>query len=257
MLDTILTFVPPWALFFSAVFTVLAGVVKGAVGFAMPMIMISGMASVLPAEIAIAGLILPTVATNTWQALRQGWRAALAATMRFRLYFGLVLVFIVFGAQLVPVMPGWLLFLCLGVPITVLAALQLGGYRFKINDGNRRRVEIGVGVFAGTLGGLSGTWGPPTVLYLTALNVAKQEAVRVQGVIYGVGAVVLMLAHLRSGLFNWETAQFSALLLIPGAIGMTVGLWLQDKLDQARFRQITLIVLVIAGLNLIRRGLMG
>jgi hypothetical protein len=31
----------------------------------------------------------------------------------------------------------------------------------------------------------------------------------------------------------------------------------QDRIDQATFRKVTLIVLVVAGLNLVRRGLFG
>ena len=52
--------------------TLLAGVVKGMVGFAMPMIMISGLSSFIAPELALAALILPTVATNLQQAFRHG-----------------------------------------------------------------------------------------------------------------------------------------------------------------------------------------
>ena len=58
-----------------------AGVVKGIVGFAMPMIMISLLSSIVSPTLALAGLILPTVATNGFQALRQGPRAALQAVL--------------------------------------------------------------------------------------------------------------------------------------------------------------------------------
>ena len=92
------------------------------------------------------------------------------------------------------------------------------------------------------------------MLYLTALDTPKTEQVRVQGVIYGAGAVVLTLAHLRSGILTFETALFSAALCVPALIGMALGFAVQDRLDQDKFRRITLIVLVVAGLNLIRRA---
>jgi uncharacterized membrane protein YfcA len=47
----------------------------------------------------------------------------------------------------------------------------------------------------------------------------------------------------------------SVALVVPSLIGMAVGLRLHDRLDQKRFRQATLAVLVLAGLNLVRRGL--
>jgi uncharacterized membrane protein YfcA len=56
---------------------------------------------------------------------------------------------------------------------------------------------------------------------------------------------------------NAETAVFSAALLPAALAGMGVGFRLQDRMDQDRFRRITLIVLVVAGANLIRKGLAG
>jgi hypothetical protein len=66
------------------VITLFAGFVKGAVGFAMPMIMISGFSSFLPPETALAGLILPTLVTNLSQAFRQGWQPALQTVHTYR-----------------------------------------------------------------------------------------------------------------------------------------------------------------------------
>ena len=79
----------------------------------------------------------------------------------------------------------------------------------------------------------------------------------VQGAVFGLGAFVLLAGHLRSGVLNSETATFSAMLLVPAAIGMWLGFRMGDRLDADRFRWWTLAVLVIAGANLIRRGIMG
>lgn len=237
--------------------TLLAGFVKGAVGFAMPMIMISGLASILPPETALAALILPTVLSNGVQALRNGFAAAWQSVKRFRLYMGIVLVFILGSAQLVAVLPSWVMFLILGVPITIFAITQLLGWQLRLRPEHRRRAEVIIGAFAGFVGGISGVWGPPTVAYLTAIETPKVEQMRVQGVVYGAGAVMLLLAHLRSGVLNAETAPLSAAMLVPALAGMAVGMWVSGRLDQARFRKATLAVLVIAGLNLIRRGVMG
>jgi uncharacterized membrane protein YfcA len=235
--------------------TLVAGFVKGAVGFAGPMIMISGLGSFLPPDLALAALILPTLMTNLWQALRQGRAAALAAIRAFRFYMAIVLLFIAGAAQLVAVLPARALYLLLGLPITAFAAMQLAGIRPRIRPQHRRRAEILIGALAGFVGGMSGVWGPPTVAYLTALDTGKAEAMRVQGVVYGAAAVMLLVAHLRSGVLNAATAPLSALLMLPSALGMVLGLALHDRLDARRFRQATLAVLVVAGLNLLRRGL--
>ena len=113
------------------------------------------------------------------------------------------------------------------------------------------------GELAGGRGGVSGGWGPQTVLYLTALDLPKAESVRVQGVIYGVGGIALLLAHLKSGVLNAQTLPLSLLMVLPATLGMALGFRVQDRLDQARFRRWTLVVLVLAGLNLVRKAVAG
>ncbi|MCF6195281.1 MAG: hypothetical protein L3J50_01160, partial [Emcibacter sp.] len=61
----------------------------------------------------------------------------------------------------------------------------------------------------------------------------------------------------KSGLLNAQTLPFSAMLLLPALGGLFLGRRLHDRLDQQRFRRLTLFVLVIVGLNLLRRGFLG
>lgn len=241
----------------SVAFALFAGLVKGITGFAMPMILISGIGSFLPPETALAGLILPTLVTNFWQAIRQGFAAALSSAAKHWRYLLICMICLVTSAQFVTLLPTSVLFLILGIPVTLFAVVQLLGWRPKIAAKHQRKAELGIGAFAGGIGGLSGVWGPPTVLYLTALNVPKVEHVRVQGVVYAAGSVMLMLAHLNSGVLTAERLTFSAALIVPAVLGMVAGFSIQDRLDQDKFRWAILIVLTVAGLNLIRRGLFG
>jgi uncharacterized membrane protein YfcA len=236
---------------------VFAGVVKGVVGFAMPMIMISGLSTFMSPDLALAGLILPTVVANTWQAVRGGLRAVAGSMREHWLYISIVAIFIALSAQLVTVLSDRALYLILGLPVTAFAMMQLFGWRIRFRPEHRRRAEVLIAAFAGFVGGISGIWGPPTVAYLTALDTPKAEQLRVQGVVYGIGAFVLLFAHLNSGILTVQTAGFSAALVLPAVVGMLVGFRIQDRMDQALFRQATLAVLIVAGLNLIRRGLMG
>jgi uncharacterized membrane protein YfcA len=230
------------------------GLVKGVVGFAMPMIIISGVSSILSPELALATLILPTLVTNGVQALRQGWAAAVASTVQFRVFLGAGFMSLVSAAQLVRVLPQSVLFLLIGAPIVVFAISQLAGKPLRLPAASRG-IELGVGMFAGFMGGLSGIWGPPTVAYLTATDTPKDDQMRVQGVIYGLGAVALLLAHTQSGVLRADTVPLSVLMIAPALIGMAIGSRIQDRIDQVMFRKITLWVLLIVGANLVRRGL--
>ncbi|NSX54492.1 sulfite exporter TauE/SafE family protein [Parasulfitobacter algicola] len=241
---------------FAFLIAFVAGWVKGVVGFAMPMIMISGLASVVEPQLALAGLILPTLVTNTMQALRQGIAQAYKALRKFWAFLLVGLVFLLASAQLVAVLPTRWLFLGIGVPIILFSAAQLLGWK-PSQLTQSFRLDAIVGAFAGFIGGLSGIWGPPTVVYLTALNTPKEEQIRLQGVIYGLGAFALLGAHFQSGVISAETLPFSAALIVPSVLGMWLGLKVQGKIDQNAFRMATLVVLLVVGLNLVRRALMG
>ncbi len=235
----------------------LAGLTKGVTGFALPMVLLSGLGTFLSAELALAGLILPALVTNLWQAARQGMSAAVASSRRHWRFVCVALVSLAMTAQLVTRMPTNVLFLVLGVPVTVFAILQLIGWRPRVDPDRRRKAEFGFGALAGATGGLSGIWGPPTVMYLTSMNTPKHEHVRVQGVVYATGAIGLLLSHLNTGILDARGLALSAALVVPACIGLGVGFAVLDRLDQDRFRWAILIVLVFAGLNLIRRGLVG
>lgn len=233
---------------------VLAGFIKGVVGFAMPMVMISGLSTIVTPELALAGLILPTLVTNGMQALRQGPAAAWGSVKRFRLFLIVGAVMLLLTAQLVTVISVGLLLAIIGGPIALFALAQIAGWSGTLPFGPSRRFEVGIAAFAGAIGGVSGIWGPPTVAYLTALGTEKREQMRVQGVIYGLGAVGLFAAHIGSGVLNGATVWLSLAMIPPAILGMLLGSAVQDRIDQRAFRRATLWVLLIAGLNLLRRA---
>lgn len=231
-----------------------AGFVKGVVGFAMPLVLVSGLTLYLAPELALAGLILPTLVTNLVQAMRQGLSAAWASAKDYKHFLIAGGITLVTAAQLVRLVPEPVLLFAIGVPAVGYAALQLGGVQFRL-PGRNNVIETIVGAIAGVFGGFAGVWGPPTVMYLTALGTPKHEQMRVQGVIYGAGAVALVGAHLGSGVLRSETLPFSVSLVLPALAGMWVGGKVVDRIDQAMFKRATLIVLLVAGANLMRRAL--
>lgn len=80
---------------------------------------------------------------------------------------------------------------------------------------------------------------------------------RAQGVIYGLGAVALAGAHAQTGVLRAETLPLSLAILPCALFGVWFGFKLQDRIDQKTFRTATLWVLLVAGLNLVRRAMMG
>ncbi|MCV2865639.1 sulfite exporter TauE/SafE family protein [Albidovulum sediminicola] len=244
-----------WLYLAAASVALFAGVVKGAVGFAMPMIMISGLASFMPAEQALVALILPTLLTNAVQALRQGAGEAWASVRDYKRMIATLVIFVLLTAQAVPLIPQAVLLGALGVPIVAFALTQLAGRQIRFDAKNRGLVEVLTGVVGGVYGGVSGVWGPPIIALLVSLEAEKRESVRVQGVVYSIGSVALLAGHLGSGVITMDRLGLSVWLLPPALAGLWFGFAIQDRLDARRFRRWTLVVLAITGLNLIRRAL--
>ena len=248
---------PAWAFWAACAVTLVAGFVKGAIGFAMPLIMMSAFGSFMAPELALAGLILATVTTNIHQSFRQGPRAFFAAAWEFRRMIGMTVLGIVLTAPFVVHLPDRLLMGLLGLPILAFAAVQLAGRSLALKLEHRTAAEYALGGIGGLYGGVSGIWGPPVVVYLLSIDAPKAKSILVQGVIFLIGAMVLCVAHLSSGVLNESTLPFSAALVVPAALGMALGFRMQDRLDPARFRRWTLVLLALTALNLLRRAFFG
>lgn len=231
------------------------GFAKGVVGFALPLIGLSLAGAFVSYQVAVALLILPMLVSNLAQALRQGIGPAIESLRRFWLLNLVLVVMIALAAQLVVALPDRFLFGLLGVTITAFGASQLAGWRLRFPAHHRAAVEVAVGVVGGFFGGLSGIWGPPIVMYLIANDLPKIELVRAQSLSFLLGSIVLTLAHLRSGVLDAITLPASAWMVVPTMLAMFAGYQVHDRLDAVWFRKLTLVVLVVSGLNLVRRAL--
>ncbi len=248
-----------WLLVAAGAVMGLGGFIKGAVGFALPMVALAGLGLFLTAQEAIAVLLIPTAISNLWQSLRQGWGAARETFLAFWRLNAAMAAVMAISAQFVPHIASTTLFLMLGIVVTVAAVLQLAGWQPRgliAGTGARRGwIQIVVGVVAGLIGGVTAVWGPVVLFYLIALGTDKQTQVRMLGLNFTIGWWVLLTAHLNSGILNAQTLPLSAAMLLPVLVGMAFGMQVQDRLNPPLFRRVTLVVLCVAGLNLLRRGL--
>jgi uncharacterized membrane protein YfcA len=231
------------------------GFAKGVVGFALPLIALSLAGSFVPYEVAVALLIMPMLVSNLFQALRNGIGPAWGSLRRFWRLNLVLVVMIALAAQLVVALPDRLLFAILGVAVSAFGASQLAGWQPHFPTRHRATVEVAVAMIAGFFGGLSGIWGPPLIMYLLTLRLPKVEMVRAQSLSFLLGSVVLLVAHLHSGVLNRVTLPASAWLVLPTMAAMFAGYRVHDRLDQRRFLTATLAVLVLTGLNLLRRAM--
>jgi hypothetical protein len=186
------------------------GFVKGAVGFAMPLDHDLGAVALHRPAWRSPGSSCPIVMSNFLQAIRFGWPEMKAT----REYWRYILIVCVrhrhrrairdqrADADLLPDPRRS----CRG-PVGHPACWACG---FTSPRGDAGWRNGSSGLSRGRWAGLTGTWGPPTVLYLIALETPKAKQLLVQGVVYGLGSISLLAGHVQSGVLNLTTLPFSA-----------------------------------------------
>ena len=253
MLNVILEFETSTFLFFVTVCFV-AGVIKGIIGFGMPMIILGASAAISLPSLGLAVLILPTLVTNIYQVsmFRRSDLVVCIKEFKFFLLFCLLGLFI--GIKLFVLADLSYLVAGIGFVVLVVSFAQLIKLKGpKVNNSVRRSSIFGM--ITGLLGGGTGIWGPTTVLYLTSIETPKRIQILFQGLIFTCNSLILLIAHLYTGVFSYNTGTLSAFMIIPAIIGMQFGVGIQGYLNQEKFRMLTLISLCLGGFYLMFRSL--
>lgn len=243
----------PGLLVLIALIFVLAGTIKGTVGIGLPTASVGMMSQVIDPRIAISLVVFPSLLSNVWQIWRSG---QLGETLwRFRVYLISIVIVIAVVSRQTGAIPTATLMTVLGCVIVLFSASSLAWAPPRLPPGWDRTGQLVSGVASGLLGGLTAIWAPPMVTYLMAARVERDAFVRASGVMIFVGTVPLIAGFWTSGLITGPGAMVSIALTVPALIGFAIGERLRRLLDVEQFRRVVLVVFLLMGLNLIRRGL--
>lgn len=231
----------------------MGGLGKGVAGFGMPMISISIMTLALPAELALPLNAVPPVVLNFWQA---GPPKLVLENLRWLwpVIVGLA-VGTVLGVLLLARLDPAILLGLIGAAILAFTALSLAKVMPKLAPRLTKPVGLGVGTVAGITGALTTLQGAPLVVYLVSLGLGHRAFVSALGLLFLVGAAILVTAFGAVGFLNAATAPWAIAGVLPAGLGMWVGRKLAGRLDPETFRTIVLIGLAVLALNLLRRAI--
>jgi uncharacterized membrane protein YfcA len=245
----------PAVLAWCAVSLALAGVVKGAVGIGIPLVGISLLSLALPVPQAVALLPVPIIVANTWQAVASG--IFLATCRRFAPLLLAMLAGTLIGGGMLTSVDQSLLMVTLGAVVLAFAALELSQVRLRVPVRHHAVAGAGCGLAGGILGGMSGIFGPPIIVFLVSLDLRKEEFVGTIASIYLASGVILGVTLAGYGVAGTAELLWSAAATLPVAAGMALGQWLRRRTSERVFRTTLLVLLLLVGLNLIRRGLLA
>ncbi len=233
----------------------LGGLVKGAVGLGLPMVSVPLLSSIVGVPTAVALMSVPALASNAWQMLQGGYFTA--AVRRLWPILVALSLGIALGARLLVSSDPRLVQAMLGTVVAVSALL--GHFQPEVTLPRRLQAWLGpaAGLLGGLIGGLSSVFGPPIVVYLVALRLPKDEFVASIALVYFTGTIPLGAVLALHGVLGPAEALLAVLATGPVFAGLLVGQWLRARIDQAMFRRILLVMLLLIGLNLVRRALAG
>ena len=228
------------------------GLVKGTLGFGMPMVALPIIAFIIPPTTAMILLCAPIFLTNFLQIkFRQG-----VSSYRFLPMFLSLIVGLIIGARLILEIDVNTITQIIAVSIIFAALVNCFGIKIKdINKNHENTITSLIGFGSGILGGLSTFYGPPMLAYLVAVDLPKEKFVRTVSTMYFIGSFPLYGSLIYYGFATKEDLIFSLILIIPAFIAQQLGTKIRDKFNQKQFRICILITLIILGLSLLVKTL--
>ena len=228
------------------------GLVKGTLGFGMPMVALPIIAFIIPPTTAMILLCAPIFLTNFLQIkFRQG-----VSSYRFLPMFLSLIIGLIIGARLILEIDVNTITQIIAVSIIFAALVNCFGIKIKnINKNHENTITSLIGFGSGILGGLSTFYGPPMLAYLVAVDLPKEKFVRTVSTMYFIGSFPLYGSLIYYGFATKEDLIFSLILIVPAFIAQQVGTKIRDKFNQKQFRICILITLIILGFSLLVKTL--
>jgi len=228
------------------------GLVKGTLGFGMPMVALPIIAFVLPATTAMMLLCAPILLTNFLQIkFKEG-----VSSYRFLPMFVSLIIGLIIGARLILEININTITQIISLSIIFAALVNCFGIKIEnINKSWEKTITILIGFGSGILGGLSTFYGPPMLAYLVAANLPKEKFIRTVSTMYFIGSFPLYGSLIYYGFATKQDLIVSVALIIPAFIAQQLGTKIRDKINQKQFRICVLTTLIVLGFSLLIKTL--
>jgi hypothetical protein len=232
----------------------LAGFIKGVIGLGLPLVVLGFLGSTLGVREALTIMLIPGIATNTWQALagpafgmlvRRLWRFLAAAGVG--IWFG---VGVLAGAKSDTMVA------LLGVTLCTYCAVTM--LRAHLPPPGRREPWMSplMGGLGGLMFGMTGIMIVPGILYLQTLGLRRDVFVQALGITFVAITLALGTSLTGRGLMTQDLVLMSLTALVPMAAGLALGRRYRHHISEERFKRIFFVALFVIGLDMLRRSLL-
>jgi uncharacterized membrane protein YfcA len=231
----------------AAVF-LLAGLVKGVLGLGLPTVAMGLLAVSMPPAHAMAIVIVPAIVTNVWQTFvgpylrditRRLWPLMLGTAIGIWSSAGLMTgPYARYGT------------IVLGVLLVIYAIIGLSKFSFRVARADERWIGGIVGLITGVVSAATGVQVIPSMPFMQAIGMEKDELVQALGVFFTVATVALAFNLTSAGLLNASTTVPGAVAMVGSFTGMMIGQAVRSRLQPDAFRRWFLVAMILLGIYL-------
>jgi uncharacterized membrane protein YfcA len=226
--------------------TFFASFTQSLVGFGSALVSMPILTKILGVQVAapLVALIVPTIEVI----LLIRYRASFNLRVVWRLIVS-AFVAIPLGVWALRQVEERIILTVLGVVLIIYALYAL--LKLKLPELQHPAWAYGFGFIAGLLNGAYNTSGPPIIIYGHCRGWSPEEfKANLQG-FFAVSGLWVIFNHAFNGNLTPFIWQQYLLSLIAIAIGLWLGLRLDRKIDQATFRKIVLVMIIILGVMIL------
>lgn len=232
----------------------IAGFVKGVIGMGLPTIAIGLLSLVMTPVQAAAILIVPSFFTNVWQAgvgprliplLRRLW--PLLAGICVGTWAGIGLLAPEYARRATA---------GLGVTLMLYAVVGLTPLRLTVPARVEPWLSPVIGILTGLVSAGTAIFVMPSVPYLQALRLDKEELVQALGIFFTVSTLALTVNLYFEGALKVTAAGLSFLALLPALVGMYIGQLILARVSPPVFQRCFFIGMLVLGAHQLVRSLL-
>jgi uncharacterized protein len=224
----------------------LAGFIKGVLGLGLPTVSMGLLAVSMPPAQALAIVVVPAIVTNMWQTfagpylrdiLRRLWPLMIGTVIGIWLNAGMLTgPYARFGP------------IVLGLLLVIYAIIGLSKFSFSVARPNEKWVGGIVGLITGAVSAATGVQVIPSMPYMQAIGMERDELVQALGVFFTVATVALAFNLTSAGLLSAATALPGGIAIVTAFIGMFIGQAVRSRMQPEAFRRWFLIAMILLGI---------
>ena len=226
----------------------LAGFVKGVIGLGLPTVAMGLLAVAMPPAHALAIIIVPGILTNIWQTfvgpyflgiVRRLWPLLVGLAVGVRLNADMMTgPYARYGTVLI------------GILLVIYAIVSLRKFAVTIRPRDEKWVGGAVGLTTGVISAATGLQVVPSMPFLQALGMKKDELIQALGVFFTVATVAQAFNLSAAGLLDQSTALPGIVALVCAFTGMAIGQVVRTRLEPEVFRRWFLVSMILLGIYL-------